>query len=224
MTTATIPTFAMVSTKSLAELCKAKAPASAVLVWSALVSFDFHKRGKCFPKISTIKQLLGGDIHERKIYWAINWLREAGFLKTNKRTSSNRFDLSLRKQTDFAKQYAPTKPATNSTPPATDDSRRENPKRERKPFINKRKSRGLSKEKQAQLDKEKAITAYCEEVACFFIASNAKIWPHKIVEPPPPMFALDELYNELLRNDLLLYNQAGASRCWDWIKMAAKEF
>jgi hypothetical protein len=224
MSSATIPTFAMVSTNSLAELCKAKAPASAVLVWSALVSFDFHKRGKCFPKISTIKQLLGGEINERKIYWAINWLRNAGFLKTNKRTSSNRFDLSLRKQTDFAKQYAKPEPATHRKQPATDDSRREKPKRERKPFFNKRRSVGLSKEKQATLDREKAITRYCEDVAGFIMAINAPNWPHPIIEPAKPMFPLEELHTELLRPDLLLYNQVGASKIWDWIKKAAKEF
>lgn len=223
MTTATIPTFAMVSTNSLAELCKAKAPASAVLVWSALVSFDFHKRGKCFPKISTIKQLLGGDINERKIYWAINWLRDAGFLKTNKRTSSNRFELSLRKQTDFAKQYTKPEPATHSKPPATDDSRREKPKGKRKPFIYKRKSSPLSKEKTAKLEKERALTRYCEDVAGFIMAINHPNWPHPIIEPPRPMFPLDEIYKELLRPDLLLYNQVGAKKIWDWVKEASPE-
>ena len=219
MTTTTIPAFAMVSTHSLASLCKAKAPASAILVWSALVSFDFHKRGKCFPKISTIKQLLGGEINERKIYWAINWLREAGFLKTNKRTSSNRFDLSLRKESDFRPNI---KPATHSKPPATDDSRREKPKRERKRFYKKAKSPALSKEKQAELAHSKKLTHYCEDVAGYLMSLNSQNWPYPIVEPPKPTLPLDELREECSRPDHALYNHSGRQQMWDWIKEAAK--
>jgi len=220
MTTTTLPTFAMVSTHSLASLCKANAPASAVFVWSALVSFDFHKKGRCFPKISTLKELLGGEINERKIYWAINWLREAGFLKTNKRTSSNRFDLQLRKETDFARK---PKPATDSNSPATDSHRREKPKGKRQPsYYQKRRTQGLSKEKQSQLKQEKKLTQYCEDVAGYLMSIQDPNWPHPIVAPDKPSFTPESLRNEIQRPDSLIYNHIGRRAIWDWIQEAAK--
>ncbi len=101
MSTTTLPRFAHITITEIAELIKADAPASVLAIWSILCSFDYSKRGTCFPKISTIKKLLestGGTFREGKIYWALSWLEEKGFLTRNQRRSRKRFELNLRQE------------------------------------------------------------------------------------------------------------------------------
>ena len=101
MSTTTLPRFAHITIIEIAELIKADAPASVLAIWSILCSFDYSKRGTCFPKISTIKKLLestGGTFREGKIYWALSWLEEKGFLTRNQRRSRKRFELNLRQE------------------------------------------------------------------------------------------------------------------------------
>ena len=101
-----LPTYSHINIHSLTELSKAKAPASVLYVYTALCSFDFKGSGYCFPKISTIAALLEHSLSERTIYWALNWLKEKGFLRTQSRTSRKRFELVLRKTASWLKRKA----------------------------------------------------------------------------------------------------------------------
>ena len=177
MTTTTLPCFAHITISEIAELIKHDAPASVLAVWSILASFDYKKRGTCFPKISTIKKLLestGGTFREGKVYWALSWLEEKGFLVRNSRRSRQRFEMKLRqeafRETYDQSEYIPAEPTMGESrrenlrnrelPPPTPPKRKGRKHRGRRADLRKQQA-----QLQVKLDYEKSLSSYCEEVA-----------------------------------------------------------
>ena len=239
MSTTTLPRFAHITISEIAELIKADAPASVLAVWSILCSFDYSKRGTCFPKISTIKNLLestGGTFREGKIYWALSWLEEKGFLTRNERRSRKRFELNLRQQC-IARITTSDPSESNNDKPPTDDSRRENlrnrelsppqtpPQRE---GARQKGRKARKREEQQRIDTElahsKAISEYCESIAGYLWIKDRPDLSHlSNPEPPRPnCFTLEELKNEVQHQGSLSYQEVGRQKIWHWIKQNHK--
>ena len=234
MTTTTLPSFAHISISEIAELIKADAPASVLAVWSILASFDYKKRGTCFPKISTIKKLLestGGSFREGKIYWALSWMEEKGFLKRNTRRSRQRFEMKLR-QESFRQTYDPSE--LKQAEPTTDESRRENLRKREltlpltpshsergKP---RKSSRSLKRERARQLEEklqhERSLSNYCEEVAGYLLVRDNVDFKHlnNPVPSPAHTFSSEELRLEVQNKGSLNYQHVGRQKIWDWLK------
>jgi hypothetical protein len=240
MSTTTLPSFAHISITEISQLLKAEAPASVLAVWTVLASFDYKKNGYCFPKISTIKKMLesaGGSFREGKVYWALAWLEEKGFLKRNGRRSRQRFDLQLRRDS-FEQDSRTSDPSEYSEDkPPTDDSRRENlrnrelsppqtpPQREgARQKGRKARKREEQQRINTQLAHSKALTAYCEEVAGYLWIKDRPDLSHLSNPTPTPMgcFTLTELKNEVQHHNSLSYQEVGRQKIWHWIKQNHK--
>ena len=86
----TTQTFAILTTKDISALGKAKASGCAVLLYSALLSYSRNKQF-CFPSISTLSERIGGAFSVRQIQRSLKFLETAGFIKRNHKTSKQRF-------------------------------------------------------------------------------------------------------------------------------------
>lgn len=98
MTTTT--TFAAISTTELTALATSKVSRSAILVYMAISS---HLRGfegstSAFPSIKRIMALLGGSVARSTVFEALNQLKKAGLIKTERTTErkSNTYHLRVR--------------------------------------------------------------------------------------------------------------------------------
>lgn len=91
----TTQTFAILTTKDISALGKAKASGCAVLLYSALLSYSRNKQF-CFPSIATLSERIGGAFSVRQIQRSLKFLEDTGFIKRNHKTSKQRF-VMLRK-------------------------------------------------------------------------------------------------------------------------------
>lgn len=82
------PQFSMIHQTSLRELNRKQAPASAVLVFACLCSYDFNRSGKVWPAMRTIASWLECDL--RKVVRAIEWLETNGIIKRHRRPENRR--------------------------------------------------------------------------------------------------------------------------------------
>jgi hypothetical protein len=82
------PQFSMIHQTSLRELNRKQAPASAVLVFACLCSYDFNREGKVWPAMRTIANWLECDL--RKVVRAIEWLESHGIIKRHRREENRR--------------------------------------------------------------------------------------------------------------------------------------
>lgn len=86
----TTQTFAILTTKDISALGKAKASGCAVLLYSALLSYSRNKKS-CFPSIRTLSERIGGAYSLAGIHKALKWLENHNFIKRNHKTSKQRF-------------------------------------------------------------------------------------------------------------------------------------
>lgn len=91
----TTQTFAIMTTKDISALGKAKASGCAVLLYSALLSYSRNKTF-CFPSITTLSERIGGAYSLAGIHKALRWLEDQKFIRRNHKTSKQRF-VMLRK-------------------------------------------------------------------------------------------------------------------------------
>lgn len=82
------PQFAMIHQSSIRELNAKGAPASALMVYAALCSYDFGKDGKVWPSMRSLAEWIGCDL--KKVLFAINWLTDNGIVKRKRRAENRR--------------------------------------------------------------------------------------------------------------------------------------
>lgn len=82
------PQFAMIHQSSIRELNAKGAPASALMVYAALCSYDFGKDGKVWPSMRSLAEWIGCDL--KKVLFAINWLTDNGIVSRKRRKENRR--------------------------------------------------------------------------------------------------------------------------------------
>jgi predicted transcriptional regulator len=88
-------TFAIITTREIGALCKLKPSASAVLVYTTLLTYAQDKVS-CFPKVETIRARMQNAYSRSAIMKALKWLDDYGFIQRNDRRSKERFKLLKR--------------------------------------------------------------------------------------------------------------------------------
>lgn len=88
-------TFAIITTREIGALCKLKPSASAVLVYTTLLTYAQDKVS-CFPKVETIRARMQNAYSRSAIMKALKWLDDYGFIQRSDRRSKERFKLLKR--------------------------------------------------------------------------------------------------------------------------------
>lgn len=133
--------FAQIKDTEIQRLAELKASGLATQIYLVLAAHDWGK-GKCFPSLTRICEMLSGTYHRKSVLRSLKWLEDNGLIQRQEATSKERFTMLLRKTKEAVTKLFQGEPIGDH-------------KRERKRMKNYRSSKTHRKSKSEELRERK---------------------------------------------------------------------